>query len=423
VEEQRPSAGGKPFAISEEEVRQAYLRVRANDGAAGADGKTLEMFAKDQENELYKVWNRMSSGSYFPPPVRGVEIPKAHGRGKRLLGIPAVADRVAQTVVAARIEAAAEPVSRPGSYGYRPGRSPLDAVAACRENCWRHDWVIDLDIRAFFDSVPWDLIIKAVQALPGLPPWVLLYVKRWLAAPVVMPDGTLAERDRGTPQGSPVSPVLANLFMHWAFDTWLDRNFPGCPYERFADDAVVHCRTRQQAGDVLAALRARMNEVGLELHPDKTMIVYCRDANRRQRWDGPDRFTFLGYEFRARTARNKHGRLFDGFAPAISPQALAAKRDIVRSWKLGRRTAAWDLKDIRDLVNPAVTGWMQYYGQYNRHELHPLLRLINHRIQRWMRAKYRKLRPVTALRRVWKRITGQYPAMFTHWQWVTTSNW
>jgi RNA-directed DNA polymerase len=420
VEELRP--GGKPFAISKEEVWQAYLKVRANDGAAGADGVTLEEFGEDLGNNLYKVWNRMSSGSYFPPPVRGVEIPKAHGRGTRLLGIPAVADRVAQTVVAARIEAVAEPVFRPGSFGYRPGRSPLDAVAACRKNCWNYDWVIDLDISKFFDSVPWDLVVRAVQALPGLPRWVILYVERWLAAPVQMPDGTLAERDRGTPRGSPVSPVLSDLFMHWAFDTWLDREFPGCPYERFADDAVVHCRTLQQAEGVLAALRARMNQVGLELHPDKTRIVYCRDANRRQRWDGPDRFTFLGYEFRARTTRNKHGRLFDGFAPAASPEALAARRDTVRSWKLDRKTT-WDLKDIRDLVNPVVAGWMQYYGQYSRHELYQLLNLINHHIQQWMRAKYRRLRRVRAARKVWKRITGQYPAMFAHWQWQTTSYW
>jgi RNA-directed DNA polymerase len=418
VEEQRPS--GKPFAISMAEVEQAWLKVRANGGAAGADGVTLEAFEARLEDNLYKIWNRMSSGTWFPPPVLAVEIPKALGRGTRMLGIPAVADRVAQTVVAARIEQAAEPVFHPGSFGYRPGRSALDAVGACRENCWRYDWVIDLDISDFFGSVRWDLVMKAVQAHTELP-WVTLYVRRWLAAPVKMPGGTLADRDRGTPQGSAVSPVLANLFMHYAFDMWLAREYPGCPFERYADDAVVHCRTRRQAGEVLAALRARMEQVGLRLHPDKTQIVYCRDVSRRQPWDGPGKFTFLGYEFRARSQKGKHG-LFDGFAPAISKQALNAKRDIVRSWKLGRRPA-FTLEELRDLINPVVAGWMQYYGRYNRHEMYPLLALVNHHIQRWMRAKYRKLRPAQALAKVWDRITGQHPGMFVHWKWQTGSYW
>jgi len=271
VEEQR--SPGKPFGISKAEVWQAYLKVEGNKGAAGVDGVSLEMFGKDLKSNLYKVWNRMSSGSYFPPPVRAVEIPKDHGRGTRMLGIPAVADRIAQTVVAARIEAVVEPVFHDSSFGYRPGRGPLDAVGACRENCWRYDWVIDLDVEKFFDSVGWDLILRAVQAHVDLP-WVILYVKRWLAAPIQMPDGTVAGRDRGTPQGSSVSPVLANLFMHYAFDMWLSREFPGCPFERFADDAVVHCRTQQQARKVLAALHARMEQVGLRLHPDKTRIVF-----------------------------------------------------------------------------------------------------------------------------------------------------
>jgi group II intron reverse transcriptase/maturase len=420
VDGQRSS--GKPFDISKAEVWQGWLRVNANDGAAGADGVTLEMFGEDLKGNLYKVWNRMSSGSYFPPPVRGVEIPKAHGRGTRLLGIPSVADRVAQTVVAARIEAVAEPLFHDSSFGYRPGRRQLDAVEACRENCLRHAWVIDLDVAKFFDSVPWDLMVRAVEALP-LPPWVILYVKRWLAAPVKMPDGTVAERDRGTPQGSPVSPVLANLFMHWAFDTWLDREFPGCPFERFADDAVVHCRTQRQANEVLDALRARMEQVGLRLHPDKTKIVYCRDANRRQPYDGPVSFTFLGFTFRARTLKNQHtGELFDGFSPAISDEALAAKAQVARAWKLARRTTLTH-KELADLVNPVVRGWMQYYGQYNRHELYPLLTRINHYIQQWMRKKFRKLRKTKPLLKVWKRIQGQYPGMFAHWPWVTTAGW
>ena len=271
---------GKPFDISKWEVQDAWEKVKANKGAPGVDEVTLAEFEKDLKGNLYKIWNRMSSGSYFPPPVKAVEIPKPHGSGTRILGVPTVADRVAQTVVAARLEQAVEPVFHPDSYGYRPGRSALGAVAACRKRCWKKDWLIDLDVEKFFDSVRWDLIIKAVAAHTDLP-WVVLYVKRWLAAPLQLPDGSLLERDRGTPQGSSVSPVLANLFMHYAFDTWLAREYPGVQFERYADDAVVHCATERQAREVLAALQNRMEEVGLRLHPAKTRIIYCKDGTRR----------------------------------------------------------------------------------------------------------------------------------------------
>ena len=237
---------GKPFDISKREVWEAYEKVKANKGAPGVDGCSIDEFEKDLKNNLYKIWNRMSSGSYFPPPVLAVEIPKPHGGGTRILGVPTVADRIAQTVAARRLEEKVEPIFHPDSYGYRPARSALDAVGRCRERCWRYDWVIDLDIQKFFDSVPWHLIVRAVEAHTDVP-WVVLYVKRWLAAPVRLPDGTLAERDRGTPQGSAISPVLANLFMHYAFDAWMAREFPTVPFERYADDAVVHCKSERQA--------------------------------------------------------------------------------------------------------------------------------------------------------------------------------
>jgi RNA-directed DNA polymerase len=264
-------------------------------------------------------------------------------------------------------------------------------------------------------------MLRAVEALE-LPSWVILYVKRWLAAPVQMPGGTMAGRDRGTPQGSPVSPVLANLVLHHVLDMWLDREFPGCPFERFADDAVVHCRTLRQAREVLDALTARLEQAGLRLHPGKTRIVYCRDGNRRQPYDGPDSFTFLGFTYRARTQQNRHGQLFDGFAPAISREALAAKGDIARAWKLARRTALTQ-RALADLVNPVVRGWMQYYGRYNRHELYPLLARINHYIQQWVRKKHKRLRKPRAMLRAWKRVQGQAPGMFAHWQWVTAASW
>jgi RNA-directed DNA polymerase len=382
MEEQRPE--GKPFVISRQEVWAAWLEVEENDGAPGADGVSIADFRVNLKDNLYRVWNRMSSGTWFPPPVRAVEIPKAHGRGTRMLGIPPVADRVAMTVAAARLEKVTEPVFHDSSYGYRPGRSQHDALAACRENCWRYDWAIDLDIEKFFDSVPWDHVVRAVEAVTE-EKWVILYVRRWLAADVVMPDGTVASRDRGTPQGSPVSPVLANLFLHFVLDAWLEREFPACRFERFADDMIVHCRTLRQAREALAAITRRLERYGVRLHPGKTKIVYCRDASRRQPWEGPDTFTFLGYEFRARTQHSKvTGQLFDGFSPAISPDALAAKQDDARSWNLPRRTSL-DIKDIADLVNQSVRGWMHYYGRYNRQALHPLLNRINHYIQQWMR--------------------------------------
>jgi RNA-directed DNA polymerase len=246
-------SSGKPFEISKRAVWEAFEKVKANKGAPGVDAVSIEEFEEDLKGNLYKIWNRMSSGTYFPPAVRAVEIPKPHGKGTRMLGVPTVADRIAQTVVAGELERKVEPIFHADSYGYRPGRSALDAVAACRQRCWKTDWVIDLDIQKFFDSVPWDLMVKAVQANTDLP-WVLLYVKRWLAAPLQQPDGTLIARDRGTPQGSAVSPVLANLFMHYAFDTWLTRTHPQVVFERYADDAVVHCRSEAEARRVLAEI-------------------------------------------------------------------------------------------------------------------------------------------------------------------------
>jgi RNA-directed DNA polymerase len=239
----RPQAEAKSFDIPKRMVWEAYQRVRANKGAPGVDGVTIEQFEQDLQGNLYKLWNRMSSGSYFPPAVKGVEIPKAGGRGVRLLGVPAVADRVAQTVAAMALEARTESIFHEDSYGYRPRRGALDAVAKCRLRCWKKDWVIDLDVQKFFDSVPWDLMVKAVEAnITASQKWVLLYVKRWLAAPVQLPDGTLAVRDRGTAQGSAVSPVLANLFMHYAFDLYLAREFPAVQFERYADDGVPRTR-------------------------------------------------------------------------------------------------------------------------------------------------------------------------------------
>jgi group II intron reverse transcriptase/maturase len=342
-------------------VWEAWRQVKANRGAPGVDGQTLEQFEADLSGNLYKVWNRMSSGSYFPPAVRAVEIPKPHGGGLRVLGVPTIADRVAQTVVAMVLEPLVEPRFHPDSYGYRPGRSAHEALEACRARCWKFDWAIDLDVQRFFDEVPWELVVKAVQAVTNCP-WVLLYVKRWLAAPLQRPDGALVERTTGTPQGSAVSPVLANLFMHYAFDLWIAREYPGCPFERYADDLVVHCVSRRQAEVVLAAISARMGELGLRVHPDKTRIVYCKDGRRRADHEHTS-LTFLGYTFRARKARDREGRYFTGFAPAISAQALTAIGRRLRGMRIHRRTDL-TLDDLAAWLNPIVAGWMNYYGRF-----------------------------------------------------------
>jgi RNA-directed DNA polymerase len=403
----------KPFDISKWEVWEAWEKVKANKGAPGVDGCSIEDFEKDLQGNLYKVWNRMSSGSYFPPPVRAVEIPKAHGGGIRILGVPTVADRIAQTVVAARLEARVEPKFHPDSYGYRPGRSALDAVERCRERCWRKDWVVDLDIQKFFDSVPWDLVVKAVEANTDAV-WVKLYVTRWLKAPLQLPDGTLQRRDRGTPQGSAVSPVLANLFLHYAFDTWMAREFPGVQFERYVDDAVVHCVSERQARMLVEAIGNRMEEVGLRLHPAKTRIVYCRDANRKRSYEHTS-FTFLGFTFRARSARSKHGVRFPCFLPAVSRDALKKMGAEVRSWRIHRRTGH-TFAQLARFMNPIVRGWIQYYGAFYPSALRPFLQRINAYLLRWIRRKYKRLTGYRKARTCLQGIMQRYSGMFAHWR-------
>ncbi|MFD7860636.1 group II intron reverse transcriptase/maturase [Streptomyces microflavus] len=405
-------ASEKSFAISKWEVWEAWEKVRANKGAPGVDGCTIEEFEKDLRGNLYKVWNRMSSGSYFPPPVRAVEIPKSHG-GVRILGVPTVADRIAQTVVAARLERNVEPVFHSDSFGYRPGRSALDAVEKCRERTWKRDWVVDLDIQKFFDSVPWSLIVKAVEAHADAV-WVKLYVERWLRAPLQLPDGTLQRRDRGTPQGSAVSPVLANLFLHYAFDMWMAREFPDIPFERYVDDAVVHCVSERQARRLVEAIGNRMEEVGLRLHPAKTRIVYCKDANRRGAY-AQTSFTFLGFTFRARAARSRHGVTFRCFLPAVSKDALKRMSAEVRSWRIHRRTRH-AFAQLARFINPIVRGWIQYYGAYYRSALEPLLRRINAYLVRWIRRKYKRLAGFKKAKECFQGITQRYPGMFFHWR-------
>lgn len=402
----------KPFDISKWRVVEAYEKVKANKGAAGVDEESIADFERDLKGNLYKIWNRMSSGSYFPPPVRAVEIPKKAG-GVRILGVPTVADRIAQTVVRIYLEPNVEPMFHPDSYGYRPGRSALDAVATCRTRCWDSDWVIDLDLKSFFDTIDHSLLLKAVERHTDLP-WVILYIKRWLVAPLQNVDGTIVARDRGTPQGSAISPLLANLFLHYAFDNWMANRFPTVPFERYADDSVVHCKSEAQAREVLAAIAQRMVEVGLELHPGKTRLVYCKDKNRKGSAEH-EQFTFLGYTFRPRLAVGKFGP-FVGFLPAISDDAAKAIRQEIKSWRLHLRNGQTLLDLARD-VNPIVQGWVSFYGRFYGSELNRNLGQINHYLLRWAKKKYKRLRG--SKKRVWawlEAVALREPVLFAHWR-------
>jgi group II intron reverse transcriptase/maturase len=404
----------KPYDIPKRLVWEAYQRVRANRGAAGVDGVSLAAFEQDLKGNLYKVWNRMSSGSYCPPPVRLVEIPKGNG-GTRPLGIPTIADRVAQTVVKMALEPLVEPKFHPDSYGYRPGRSALDAVAAARKRCWDTDWVIDLDIKSFFDSIPHDLVERAVAHHTDLA-WVRLYVGRWLRAPVEHPGGTLVERTKGTPQGGVVSPLLANLFLHYTFDLWMQRTYPSIRFERYADDSIVHCRSAEEARSVLVAIRGRFAECGLDLHPEKTKIVYCKDTGRRGKYK-PVKFDFLGYSFQPRRAKNRWGRYFFSFLPAISTKAATAIRQTIREWRMASTRNHQHLEDLARSTNPVVRGWMNYYGRFYRSKCVHVLRHFNVALAQWVRWKYTRFRRRGRAAMHWLgRIAQRDPNLFVLWQ-------
>ncbi len=409
-----PRLQGKSHVIPRQHVWEAWLKVKENGGAAGADGVTIAQFEVNLMDNLYRLWNRMSSGSYFPGPVRAVEIPKKGGT--RTLGIPGVADRIAQTVAVMALEPDVERVFHDDSYGYRPRRSPLDAVAACRERCFRRDWVVDLDVKSFFDTVPWDLMLKAVARHTDQK-WVLLYVERWLKAPMLMPDGSLVQRVKGTPQGGPVSPLLANLFLHYGFDTWMTREYPGISFERFADDVVIHCVSERRAREVRDAVARRLAGLGLELHPGKTRIVYCRDSRRRGLWDGPVSFTFCGYTFRPRKAYDKAAKeAFTGFLPAVAPGKLTDMSRRVHSWRIHRRTT-FTLEDLAREINPVAGGWLAYFTAFYPTAVIPLCKRIDRHLVRWARRKYKRLE--RSGKRAWAWLTGvrnRAPGLFAHWK-------
>jgi RNA-directed DNA polymerase len=404
----------KPFHIEQKRVYEAYKAVKSNRGAEGVDGQTLEQFEEDLEGNLHKIWNRMSSGSYFPPPVRAVSIPKKSGGGERILGVPTVSDRIAQMVVKLLIEPDLDPIFLPDSYGYRPRKSALDAIGVTRERCWKYDWVLEFDIRGLFDNLPHDLLLKAVRKHIKCK-WALLYIERWLTAPMEK-EGLSIERTQGTPQGGVISPILSNLFLHYAFDLWMGRAHPDLPWCRYADDGLVHCRSEREAETLKVELQARLAKCGLEMHPTKTKIVYCKDSNRKAGYRNV-KFDFLGYCFRPRHAKNlRSSKTFCSFLPAVSASALKSMRATIRDLGIRHRTHL-SMDDIAEQLNPLLRGWIEYYGRYMPWALRPLLRHVNQTLRAWMMRKFkrfmgRKIKATLSL----ERVSRERPGLFVHWK-------
>ena len=403
----------KSFGISKQEVWKAYLKVKANKGACGVDNESIADFEGNLKDNLYKLWNRMASGSYFPPPTRIVEIPKDSG-GTRVLGIPTVADRIAQMVAKEKLAPMLEPHFHSSSYGYRPCKSALEAVGKARKMCWRYDWVLDLDIEGFFDNIDHSLLMKALRKHTDCK-WILLYVKRWLKVPAQLENSTILDRDKGTPQGGVISPLLANLFLHYAFDEWMKRNCPSVPFERYADDIVAHLKSEGQAKWMKEAIGKRFVQCRLKLHPEKTRIVYCKDVDRKGSYSD-EKFDFLGYTFKARKSKNRWGKLFMNFSPAVSDKAAKHMRQTIRSWHIHLRSDK-EIEDIARMFNPIIRGWVNYYGEYYKSMLYPTFRMLNRILEKWAMRKYKRLRGHSRRARYWLgRIANQKAGLFAQWQ-------
>ena len=403
----------KSYDISKEVVWEAYKKVKANKGSSGIDEVSMDQFEEKLKDNLYKLWNRMSSGSYFPPPVKVVEIPKK-GKGTRMLGIPTVADRIAQMVAKAYFEPTVEPHFLPDSYGYRPGKSAIDAVAVTRKRCWRYDWVLEFDIKGLFDNIDHNLLLRAVRKHTDIK-WVILYIERWLKAPFQMTSGERIERMSGTPQGGVISPVLSNLFLHYVFDVWMSRKRPQNPWSRYADDRIAHCRSQEEAVELLNELKVRFEECGLELHPDKTCIVYCKDDDRREE-HLETKFDFLGYTFRPRRSKNRQGKFFINFTPGVSRKSSKAMRLKIRQWRMHLKPDK-DIEDLSRMFNPVIRGWINYFGRFYKSELYSVLRHMNRALVHWARRKYKRLSCHRRRAENWLgRVAKRSPWLFAHWK-------
>ncbi|MBW2596861.1 MAG: group II intron reverse transcriptase/maturase [Deltaproteobacteria bacterium] len=401
----------KPYSIPKRLIYEAYKRVKANKGSAGVDGQSLKDFEQDLKNNLYKLWNRLSSGSYFPQPVKRVEIPKADG-GIRPLGVPTVADRIAQMAVKMQVEPELEQHFHPDSYGYRPDKSAHQAVEQVRARCWRRAWVLDMDIKGFFDAIDQDLLMRAVEKHVKAS-WQRLYIKRWLQAPVQYTDGRIEQRTQGTPQGGVISPLLANLFLHYAFDLWIEKHWQGIQFERYADDIICHCKTEQEAIALQTILTERFAQCGLQLHPEKTKIVYCKSWKYRADY-GRVSFDFLGFTFRPRLTKTRQGRRLVCFLPAISQKAAKRIRTEINEWPWLK----WQQSDISEIIwysQSKLRGWMEYYGKFGRGVIANILFHFDLRLSRWAKRKYKKLK---TLIQAAKRVNGfrkRNRRLLAHW--------
>ncbi|HFK5878343.1 TPA: group II intron reverse transcriptase/maturase [Legionella pneumophila] len=404
----------KPFNIPKQLVWQAYKLVRANAGSAGIDNQSIDEFSQDLKGNLYKLWNRMSSGSYFPPAVKEVAIPKKQG-GVRKLGIPTVADRIAQMTVKLMMEPLLEPHFLDDSYGYRPNKSALDAVGVTRKRCWEYDWVVEFDIKGLFDNLSHKLLMKAVKHHIS-DRWILLYVERWLTAPIQDQHGGCLPRTAGTPQGGVISPLLSNLFLHYAFDHWMTKHHADNPWCRYADDGLAHCRTQKEAGQILKEIDERFKSLGLEIHPDKTKIVYCKDGARKGKYKNKS-FDFLGYTFKARRVKvRSRNSFFIGFTPVVSLKAVKAMTLKLRrgNW---RNNTSLSLQELADFINPMLRGWLAYYGKYSRSSMYRVWRCVNNMLLAWTKKKYKSLgRSRTKAGKLMERIHKEKPALFVHWR-------
>ncbi|MDD4295588.1 MAG: group II intron reverse transcriptase/maturase [Ruminiclostridium sp.] len=402
----------KPYNISKQVVMSAFKSVKANGGSPGIDGQKLAEFEVDLKRNLYKIWNRMSSGSYFPLPVKLVEIPKKTG-GKRGLGIPAVCDRVAQMVVKMYLEPKVEQIFHSDSYGYRPNKSAIEAIGQARNRCWKYDYVIEFDIKGLFDNIDHELLMKAIRKHTK-ESWILLYIERWLKAPFVDMEGKIIERKSGTPQGCVISPVLANLFMHYAFDMWMTKKYPQAPFERYADDAIIHCKTEKEAVEILEELKNRLQKCKLELHPTKTKIVYCRDKDRTRNYPNTE-FDFLGYTFKRIFIKDRTGRLQFNFLPLVSKKSAKAFRDKIKAMRIHSATGS-KIEMIAERINPTVRGWLNYFTKYNASAVRYTIDCLNRCLVKWVMCKYKRFRGHRERARLWlKELAKREPKMFPHW--------
>ncbi len=407
----------KPFDIPKQVVWKAYLKVKSNRGAGGIDNVTIEAFDKEVGKNLYKLWNRMSSGSYMPSAVKLVEIPKGNGE-TRPLGIPSVSDRVAQMCAVLLLEPVIEPLFYESSYAYRPNRSAHQAVEAARRRCWKYDWVLDLDIRKFFDTIDHELLMKAVKRHTS-EAWILLYIERWLKVPYQTRDGQQIKRGSGVPQGSVIGPLVANLFMHYTFDEWMKRKYPLVPFERYADDTICHCRTKEEAEFLKTAIMDRIEQCKLSLNEAKTKIVYCKDDDRRGSHE-LEKFDFLGFTFMARRSKNRWGKFFINFSPAISTKARKKISEEIRSWNLQERSDK-SLSDLANMFNPKLQGYISYYGKFYKSAMYPMFQRLNERLAHWVARKFKRCRrhKTRAIRWLGS-MCKQNPTLFAHWKFGVT---